>query len=25
MVAMDHYTQLKTIYVELGEVACGYR
>lgn len=25
MVAMDHYTQLKTVYVELGEVACGYR
>jgi len=25
MVAMDHYTQLKTVYVELGEVACSYR
>ncbi|MDB5893973.1 MAG: betaine aldehyde dehydrogenase [Rhodoferax sp.] len=25
MVAMEHYTQLKTIYVELGQVACGYR
>ncbi len=25
MVALDHYTQLKTVYVELGEVACGYR
>lgn len=25
MVAMDHYTQLKTVYVELGDVACGYR
>lgn len=25
LVALDHYTQLKTIYVELGEVACGYR
>ena len=25
MVAMDHYTQLKTVYVELGQVACGYR
>ena len=25
MVAMDHYTQLKTVYVELGGVACGYR
>lgn len=25
LVALDHYTQLKTIYVELGQVACGYR
>ena len=25
MVAMDHYTQLKTVYVELGQVACSYR
>ena len=25
MVAMDHYTQLKTVYVELGAVACNYR
>lgn len=25
MAALDHYTQLKTVYVELGEVACGYR
>ena len=25
MVALEHYTQLKTVYVELGEVACGYR
>lgn len=25
MVALEHYTQLKTIYVELGSVACGYR
>jgi betaine-aldehyde dehydrogenase len=25
MVALDHYTQLKTVYVELGEVACSYR
>jgi len=25
LVALDHYTQLKTVYVELGEVACGYR
>jgi betaine-aldehyde dehydrogenase len=25
MVAMEHYTQLKTVYVELGQVACGYR
>jgi betaine-aldehyde dehydrogenase len=25
MVAMDHYTQLKTVYVELGEVASSYR
>jgi len=25
MVALDHYTQLKTVYVELGDVACGYR
>ena len=25
MVALEHYTQLKTIYVELGGVACGYR
>ncbi len=25
MVALDHYTQLKTVYVELGQVACSYR
>jgi betaine-aldehyde dehydrogenase len=25
MVAFDHYTQLKTVYVELGQVASGYR
>ncbi|MDQ7746656.1 betaine-aldehyde dehydrogenase [Hydrogenophaga pseudoflava] len=25
MAALDHYTQLKTVYVELGEVATGYR
>jgi len=25
MAALDHYTQLKTVYVELGEVACSYR
>ena len=25
MVALEHYTQLKTVYVELGEVSCGYR
>jgi len=25
LVALDHYTQLKTVYVELGDVACGYR
>ena len=25
MVALEHYTQLKTVYVELGAVACGYR
>ncbi|TSA15497.1 MAG: betaine-aldehyde dehydrogenase, partial [Comamonadaceae bacterium] len=25
MLAMEHYTQLKTVYVELGDVACGYR
>ena len=25
MVAMEHYTQLKTVYVELGEVSCSYR
>ena len=25
MAALDHYTQLKTVYVEMGEVACGYR
>jgi betaine-aldehyde dehydrogenase len=25
LVAMEHYTQLKTVYVEMGEVACGYR
>jgi betaine-aldehyde dehydrogenase len=25
MVALEHYTQLKTVYVELGQVACGYR
>ncbi len=25
MAALDHYTQLKTVYVELGQVACSYR
>ena len=25
MAALDHYTQLKTVYVEMGEVACSYR
>jgi betaine-aldehyde dehydrogenase len=25
MAALDHYTQLKTVYVEMGDVACGYR
>ncbi|MDP3797814.1 MAG: betaine-aldehyde dehydrogenase [Polaromonas sp.] len=25
MVALEHYTQLKTVYVELGQVASGYR
>lgn len=25
MVALEHYTQLKTIYVELGDVVTGYR
>ncbi len=25
MAALDHYTQLKTIYVEMGAVATGYR
>jgi len=25
VVALEHYTQLKTVYVELGAVACGYR
>ena len=25
MTALDHYTQLKTVYVELGEVWTGYR
>ena len=25
MAALDHYTQLKTVYVELGQVATGYR
>ena len=25
MLAMDYYTQLKTVYVELGQVACSYR
>lgn len=25
MAALDHYTQLKTVYVELGEVSTGYR
>ena len=25
MAALDHYTQLKTVYVEMGEVATGYR
>ena len=25
LVALDHYTQLKTVYVELGAVACSYR
>ena len=24
-VALEHYTQLKTVYVELGAVACSYR
>jgi betaine-aldehyde dehydrogenase len=23
--ALEHYTQLKTVYVELGAVACSYR
>jgi betaine-aldehyde dehydrogenase len=22
--AIDHYTRLKTVYVELGQVACPY-
>jgi betaine-aldehyde dehydrogenase len=25
VVALEHYTQLKTVYVELGAVACPYR
>jgi betaine-aldehyde dehydrogenase len=25
LVALEHYTQLKTVYVELGGVACAYR
>ena len=25
MVALEHYSQLKTVYVELGDVACGYQ
>jgi betaine-aldehyde dehydrogenase len=25
LLALDHYTQTKTVYVELGDVACGYR
>lgn len=25
MLALTHYTQVKTVYVELGEVACAYR
>ena len=25
VVALEHYTQLKTVYVELGAVACSYR
>jgi betaine-aldehyde dehydrogenase len=25
MAALDHYTQLKTVYVEMGEVATAYR
>jgi len=25
MLAMDYYTQLKTVYVELGQVVCSYR
>ncbi|HET9977530.1 MAG TPA: betaine-aldehyde dehydrogenase [Burkholderiaceae bacterium] len=25
LVALEHYTQLKTVYVELGGVACSYR
>jgi betaine-aldehyde dehydrogenase len=25
LLALDHYTQLKTVYVELGDVACSYR
>lgn len=25
MLALQHYTQVKTVYVELGDVACSYR
>ena len=25
MLALEHYTQVKTVYVELGQVACSYR
>lgn len=25
MVALEHYSQLKTVYVELGDVACSYQ
>lgn len=25
MLALEHYTQVKTVYVELGDVACTYR
>ncbi len=25
MLALEHYTQVKTVYIELGDVACSYR
>jgi betaine-aldehyde dehydrogenase len=25
LLALEHYTQVKTVYIELGDVACSYR